>query len=82
MAVAPGQLAKNFEAEIRLMEEQIDKNLLRQKIYEGDAVRVPIPSGMSERHLEVLRRKYTAVHWKSMKSVQAGINEYELELQS
>ena len=75
MAISPDTLLKNFEGEVSNFENIIDAELKTKKIYRGDAVDINYPTGMSSKHLKVLREKYMSMGWEDVTIRQCGPNE-------
>jgi hypothetical protein len=67
MAISPQALNETFKKDADKFEELIDNVLQKKSLSTNGTVIVPAPDGMTLTHFEILKPKYIAVGWKSLK---------------
>jgi hypothetical protein len=67
MAISPQQLNESFLKEVKILEEKLDHILSSKSISKGSSISVDIPSGLSQKHFELLRTRYISAGWTEVK---------------
>lgn len=67
MAISPEYLNKAFHREVDEFETRIDSSLSKKTIAKGESISIDFPQGMSKKHFDLLRTRYTSAGWSDVK---------------
>ena len=67
MAISPQQLNEAFLKEVEYFEENIDRLLSKKSIAKGGGISLDVPSGMTNKHFELLKTRYLSAGWTEVK---------------
>lgn len=79
MAVSPYDLEQKFDQELDILEGQIDELLRELKIYRGDTITIIPPTGLKNKHFNILINRYLSVGWTSVRWVENQKDGVHLE---
>ncbi len=77
MAQGPKELIEKFELEVLSFETQIDNALANEKIFSGESLRIKTPAGLTDAHLNALRKRYISTGWKYVERDDKWVGSYE-----
>lgn len=67
MAISPQELNEAFLEEVKGLEENIDRLLSKKSIAKGGSISLDVPSGMTNKHFEILKARYLSAGWTGVK---------------